>query len=216
MKLKCIIATLFLCLSVWPCTGNNLSFHENIVSTIFWVGEGRTEDNGYIQNESSAWDDQWMAHYGGIDDPDNRNGYYPAEFIPKENPFYFALPYNDFRVGIRKFKSRLIPWAGEKEWDSSESMCKNRWVQISKGGKTAYAQWEDVGPFLSDDFDYVFGESAPRNMFKSGAGIDVSPAVATYLGLQDVDVVNWRFVDAAEVPNGPWLEIITTSQIYWE
>lgn len=190
--------------------------HKNVISTIFWVGEGQTEDNGFIQNESSAWDDQWMKHFGGVDDPKNRQGYYTAEFSPKENPFYVALPYNDFEDGFKKIKSKLIPWAGDEERSKGKSLCKNRWLKIMKSGKMAYAQWEDVGPFLSDDFDYVFGEASPRNTFKSRAGIDVSPAVATYLGLSDVDVVDWRFVDAAEVPNGPWLEVVTTSQINWE
>ena len=207
---------LFLCLNASPCAGNNPSLHANIVSTIFWVGEERSADNGFIQNESSAWDNQWMSHYGGVDDPANRQGYYPAEFIPKENPFYYALPYNDFRAGIRKFNSGSIPWAGEEAWGNKDSMCKNHWVQITKAGKTAYAQWEDVGPFLNNDFNYVFGMNNPRNVFNSRAGIDVSPAVATYLELQDVDIVSWQFVDASEVPYGPWREIVTTSQIYWE
>ena len=38
-------------------------------------------------------------------------------------------------------------------------MCKNRWVRLSRGGKTCYAQWEDVGPFVSDDAAYVNGHT---------------------------------------------------------
>ena len=37
-----------------------------------------------------------------------------------------------------------------------------------------------------------------------GAGLDVSPAVRDYLGMNDTDVTDWKFVDFAEVPNGPW------------
>ena len=70
--------------------------HENITATVFWIGEPGSEENGYIPNNSSAWDDLWLQHYGGVDDPSNRNGYFPANFTPKENPFYIALPYNDF------------------------------------------------------------------------------------------------------------------------
>ena len=33
---------------------------------------------------------------------------------------------------------------------------------------------------------------------------DVSPAVWDYLGLGALDVVDWRFVEQAEVPTGPW------------
>ena len=37
-----------------------------------------------------------------------------------------------------------------------------------------------------------------------GAGLDVSPAVRDYLGLQSTDVTDWKFVDFSEVPSGPW------------
>jgi len=46
--------------------------------------------------------------------------------------------------------------------------------------------------------------------------LDVSPAVRDFLSLSDIDVVNWQFIDFSDVPDGPWTEIITTSQIYWE
>ena len=32
----------------------------------------------------------------------------------------------------------------------------------------------------------------------------------------DVDIVNWRFINFSEVPEGPWNITITASQIYWE
>jgi hypothetical protein len=37
-----------------------------------------------------------------------------------------------------------------------------------------------------------------------GAGIDVSPAVRDYLGLGPLGLVDWRFVEQAQVPAGPW------------
>ena len=99
-----------------------------------------------------------MAHYGGVDDPVKRNGYYPFDFTPKEDPFYFTLPYNDFENGKRKEDIySIIYWAGEKTWGRYESMYKNRWIRIVKNEKIAYAQWKDVGPFNTDDKDYVFG-----------------------------------------------------------
>ena len=30
------------------------------------------------------------------------------------------------------------------------------------------------------------------------------PAVRDYLGMQDTDVTDWRFVEFSEVPHGPW------------
>jgi hypothetical protein len=189
--------------------------HKNVVSTLFWIGESKNSDNAYISNGTSAWDDRWQEHYGGVDDPNNRQGYFPANFRPKENPFYVALPYGDFLEGQRKESAMLIAWAGEKKWRDDESICKNRWVRIVKGDKVAYAQWEDVGPLLHDDFAYVFGSGKPQNTFNAHAGIDVSPAVAIYMNLRNIDIVSWNFVDQSDVPQGPWIDIITTSQITW-
>jgi len=97
-----------------------------------------------------------------------------------------------------------------------ESVCKNRWIKITKGSKVAYAQWEDVGPFEEDDFNYVFGNSLLKNKINNNAGLDVSPAVRDYLNLQDIDSVNWQFVNFSDVPEGPWKTTITSSQIFWE
>jgi hypothetical protein len=195
---------------------NGSAWHAGVVSTIFWIGEEAGEDNGFIPNDDSAWDDQWVEHYGGVDDPARRSGFFPADFTPMENPFYCALPFNDFKNGKRKrWACKLIPWAGTKEWAEDESLCKNRWVMIVKDGNAAYAQWEDVGPFLENDRLYVFGSRRPGNKRKGGSGIDVSPAVAAYLGLSDLDTVDWRFVDAGEVPDGPWKLVVTESRIFW-
>jgi hypothetical protein len=164
------------------------------LTTQFWVGESSDESNGYIPNDESYWDDRWAEHFGGVDDPACRTGYYPCGFVPQENPFYFALPY------------------GSK----SDFSLKNRWIEVVYKGKTCYGQWEDVGPFLTDDFLYVFDSAAPSNTFGVGAGLDISPALWDCLGLTDNETTKWRFVDASEVPSGPWTEIITTSGTSWE
>ena len=106
-------------------------------------------------------------------------------------------------------------WAKDKKIGSEQSICKNQWIKITKNGKSAYAQWEDVGPFGEDDKDYVFGNSTPKSKENSHAGLDVSPAVRDYLGLGDVDKTDWQFIDAQDVPAGPWKDIITTSQVFW-
>jgi hypothetical protein len=189
--------------------------HENISVTIFWIGEESNEENGFISNVQSAWDDKWKVHYGGTDSPINRINYFPS-FTPKENPFYFALPYNDFNKDNRKSSSKNIYWADEKNWSINESICKNKWIKITQGNNSVYAQWEDVGPFEENDFDYVFGNKTPENKINNNAGLDVSPAVRDYLNLGDIDKVSWQFVDFSEVPEGPWKEIITYSLIYWQ
>jgi len=184
---------------------NNLEYplHANIVATTFWVGEASSEDNKYISNFASAWDDNWMNDYGGIDDPQNRNDYYPAQFIPLENPFYFALPYNDFDEN------------GSKKDNDLKFLLKNRWIKIIYQGKTAYAQWEDVGPIESNDIAYIFGNKTPKSDFNNHAGLDVSPAVRDYLGLSGDNIVSWKFIEQNSVPSGPWKEIVTTSGINW-
>lgn len=188
--------------------------HTNITATIFWVGEQADASNAFIANDESAWDSHWKENYGGTDDPNNRNGYYPASFTPKENPFYFALPYNDVDTAdiIKQSAKTTVYWASEKTWSQNESMCKNRWIQIIIGNKVAFAQWEDVGPFETEDAQYVFGSGMPVNKF-NGAGLDVSPAVKDYLGLTGVDKVSWQFVEYKDIFDGPWKNIITISQI---
>ncbi len=192
--------------------------HRNITATYFWVGEKAGSDNGGISNMSSAWDENWIGHYGGTDDPNNRSGYLPAWFAPMENPFYVALPCNDLDdSGSRKpGVLDIVYWAGSSsQVPSGRSILKDRWVRIMKGGRVAYAQWEDVGPFGEDDCGYVFGNSLPKNRINKQAGIDVSPAVRDYLGLEDIDKVDWQFVDEDEVPDGPWLTVVSPHVPKW-
>lgn len=202
--------------AVTPTSNSGHPVHRGITVTTFWVGEDASSENAYIPNSASAWDDHWLDHFGGIDAPDNRDAFRPADFAPKENPFYFALPYNDFQHGDRKGNAAtVIPWAKNRQWAAEESMCKNRWIKITHDNKVAYAQWEDVGPFETNDANYVFGTTRPHSRTNAAAGLDVSPAVQDYLGLDGRDTVDWQFVDAAAIPDGPWKQVVTTSQIDW-
>ena len=83
---------------------------------------------------------------------------------------------------------------------------------MSYGGKKVYVKWEDVGPYETDDVNYVFGNGLPINKIDARAGLDVSPAVRDYLGLSGIDKTDWQFVPAASVPAGPWKNIITTTK----
>jgi hypothetical protein len=184
--------------------------YKSAITTVFWVGESSDESNGFIPNHESYWDSSWLKNYGGIDSPDDRCGYNPCAFAPKENPFYFALPYGDRDENENLKESiKLIPWY--RNISKDESILKNIWIEIKYKNKTCYAQWEDVGPFETDDFNYVFGTSSPKNTFGVAAGLDVSPAVWDCLGLQDNAVTNWRFITAKDVPAGPWKLLITKS-----
>jgi len=178
---------------------------RNVVSTVFWVGEEATANNP-VANKSSAWDVNWEENFGGFDDPDDRDGYLPRGFVPKANPFYIALPYNDLdRAGGHRFEaSEVIPWFWRDYRGNGISVCKDRWIAVHCRGKVCYAQWEDVGPFEIDHWEYVFGDEAPRPNRNGGAGIDVSPAVRDFLGLESGERVQWRFVNERDVPRGPW------------
>ena len=196
--------------------------HAAVSTTMFWVGEPADADNGFIPNDASAWDDLWQQHYGGVDDPNARSTnsahpYWPV-FTPLENPFYCALPYDDFTDGgdRRNDFHSIVPWAALRDYGPLESAVKNRWVKIVVNGKTCYAQWEDVGPFHTGDARYVFGIARPTSGINNHAGLDVSPAVSQYLGLTGLDPTDWRFVfDDETIPVGPWSEVVTTNQITW-
>jgi hypothetical protein len=181
------------------------AWKRNVVSTVFWVGELPTENNP-TPNTKSAWDQNWQANFGGYDQPDRREGYLPAGFIPALNPFYIALPYNDVAKGgvHRPEASQVIPWFWESYRGDGISVCKGRWVAIHRGGKVCFAQWEDVGPFEVDHWQYVFGKESPRANRNQSAGIDLSPAVRDFLNLRSGETVEWRFADDQEVPGGPW------------
>jgi hypothetical protein len=232
-----VLAAFLLAVTVLPAaagsTVTTYPVHRGITATVFWVGEpkgaGSSEDNAL-----SAWDDAWQAHYGGVDDPAPRsagNGWFPTAFAPKENPFYFDLPYNDFddEGRPRSDRTKVVPWArayagqlaAYRRRGARFSLLKNRWAKIVRGGRTCYAQWEDSGPYLYDDAAYVFGagDRRPRNRLARRAGMDVSPAVRDCLGFAglntDTNKVDWQFVEADQVPDGPWKRVVTKRQVYW-
>lgn len=177
---------------------------QQIVTTVFWIGEEPTARNP-VPNRASSWDKNWTHNYGGFDDPHRRAGYLPAKFVPRQNPFYCALPYNDKgHEGHKPEAAQVVPWFKQAYQGPAASTCKGRWVAIRKGNRVAYAQWEDAGPFRTDHWQYVFGNERPKPNLNKGAGLDVSPAVRDFLGTNDTDVTDWRFVDFEEVPRGPW------------
>jgi hypothetical protein len=189
-----------------PEPGQRYPWKKSIVTTVFWIGE-KPSGNNPVPNRTSSWDKQWAKNYGGVDDPKpgNRNNYIPVKFTPRQNPFYCALPYNDkARTGHRPEAPRVVPWFNDAYQGPAVSTCKGRWVAIRKGHRTVYAQWEDAGPFRTDHWQYVFGNERPKPNLNRGAGLDVSPAVRDYLGMNDTDVTDWKFVEFSEVPRGPW------------
>lgn len=179
-----------------------------IVATVFWVGEPAGENNP-VHNRSSSWDRSWINSFGGVDDPnpDNRAGdFRPAGFVPRQNPFYVALPYNDcLDTNVTKTEAaNIIPWFQKAFIGHGKSVCKNRWIAIRHGDRVCYAQWSDCGPYRTDDAAYVFGNARPANTKHNGAALDLAPAVRDYLDFKSGKTCDWRFVELDEVPEGPW------------
>lgn len=196
-----------------PATRILYPWKTHVTCTIFWIGESAGDRNPTPNNKSS-WDGQWSIHYGGCDDPDpakrianhTTGEFRPKDFIPKLNPFYVALPYNDVLnpLSHKSEAARVIPWFSREHPEPGKTVCKGRWLQIYRGGRSCFAQWEDCGPWVTDDWEFVFGNKAPKTTQNGAAGIDLSPAIRDYLALKSGDKVHWRFVEATQVPYGPW------------
>jgi hypothetical protein len=177
----------------------------SIVTTVFWFGRA---PKGKAGNTTSAWDQEWMKSYGGYDNPspEARRNFIPASFVPRQNPFYISLPYSDVAKGETKPEARVvIPWYKDAFVEEGKTVCRDRWIAVrNSAGKVCYAQWSDCGPFNTDDWQYVFGNEKPKPNANRGTGLNVSPAVRDYLGLDGTDVTDWKFVDFKDVPKGPW------------
>jgi hypothetical protein len=182
---------------------------NSIVTTVFWVGESASANNP-VHNRSSSWDADWSSSFGGFDNPDPgaRRDFLPVNFVPRQNPFYVALPYNDVTRGHFKPEAKsVVPWFAQTFERDGKSVCRDRWLAVRKGSKVCYAQWSDCGPFRTDHWEYVFGNDRPKPNLNKGAGLDVSPAVRDFLGLSNTDVTDWKFVEVRDVPNGPWARL---------
>lgn len=198
---------------VAPTKGILYPWRQNITATVFWIGETPTENNP-TPNHKSSWDQKWAENFGGFDNPDagsriadHRSGEFrPKNFTPRLNPFYVALPYNDVAgwAAHKPEACKVIPWFNRINPEPGKTVLKGRWIQIYNGKRSCYAQWEDCGPWVTDDWEYVFQGKPPKNTSNKAAGIDISPSVRDYLDLQSGQKCHWRFVEAAQVPYGPW------------
>jgi hypothetical protein len=217
-----------------PPAASKYPLHTGIASTTFWVGEIFDANAADGSQMLSTYDGNWFQNYGGCDGiastgvckTEKRvasNGFFPTSMTPKQNPFYLDLPYDDVNDSTG-FKNRgtVIPWANDpgyvgKAKDRSVSFMKNRWVKLMKDGQTCYGQIADAGPGQYHDSAYVFGsnDARPANKRYGAAGMDVSPALNGCLGFKELDgasdKVSWQFVEAADVPAGPWTKITSSS-----
>jgi len=144
----------------------------------------------------------------------------------KENPYYVALPFNP------------LVYNGDDEL--LKRSVKNLWIQLINplNGKSCFAQWEDVGPWFVDDYEYVFSSDGSKRPaaekyiqdFKgiylhktnkttrkilNKAGIDLSPDTADFLGISGKGIVHWRIVPIISVPSGPWNNNISITPTHY-
>ena len=201
-------------------TSDEYIWHNNVLTTQFYIGERGSKNQ-------TAWNINAVKSFGCVDDPINRDGIYPANCAPKENSFYFALPYDDLtNSGIRRNSAKDIPWYNSSLDIEGYSFVKNKWIEIKKGDFVCYAQWEDCIPIDNTgecfDNNYVFGNE--NTIVEIGVGLDVSPAVSDCLGMDDPTdkkfghmdgYTSWKFIDEKDVPNGLWKTTITNSNINW-
>src|SRR5438477_6436481 len=118
-----------------PTASARFSWKTNIVTTVFWIGE-QAGGNNPVPNYKSSWDANWTSNYGGFDNPEpaSRRNYIPVAFVPRQNPLYFALPYNDVTHGQTKPEAPLvIPWFKQSYTEPWRSLCQHRSIAIRKG-----------------------------------------------------------------------------------
>ncbi|WP_353987881.1 hypothetical protein [Ruicaihuangia caeni] len=211
-------------------------WHTSVVATTFWIGEVFDSEAPDGSQLVSAYDSNWFESYGGCDGVviegrceterrDASNHYFPTRMTPLENPFYVDLPFDDVNDPVAfRIRDEVVPWAQEPRYathkgDRRFSYMKNRWVHLVHGERECYGQIQDAGPGTYDDAEYVFGahDARPANQRFNNAGLDVSPALNGCLGFSQLngqnDRVDWRFVDDDDVPDGPWMRLVTTSGV---
>jgi len=72
------------------------------------------------------------------------------------------------------------------------------------GNRSCCTQWEDCGPWMNDDWEYVFGKKRPKATRNGAAGIDLSPSIRDYLGVSPGNKVQRRFVEEGQVSCCRW------------
>ena len=187
-------------------SGDFFLWKTNVGTIVFWVGEEQSAGKTSPQHQS-VWDKDWLKNFGGVDTPESaaRHDYIPVSFVPGQNPFYCALPYNDVEHGQFKPEApTVIPWF-KQDIRSRVNLCARiagspyaRGIEsATRNGKIAAR----FAPTISTD---VFQNERPTQNASHDAGLSVSPAVRDHLGLAPAEVTDWRFVEVSDVPPGPW------------
>src|SRR5260370_2484440 len=75
--------------SARPAPGQGYPWKQQIVTTVFWIGEKPSENNP-VPNRVSSWDKEWSKSYGGFDAPNpaRPRGLNPVEIHSTQYPLY--------------------------------------------------------------------------------------------------------------------------------
>lgn len=128
--------------------------------------------------------------FGGASDPNN-SAYPPYGYL-NDSDLYVALPYS--------FPNSMFPNSPPR-------------VRVYCGELSAVGEVRDKGPWTTDDEAYVMGTARPiaetchdmgaplpsgpnaGKVPSNRAGLDLSPALASKVGLQGKGLCNWEFVE---------------------
>ena len=156
----------------------------NIVTTVFWVGE-EAGGNNPVPNYKSSWDLNWTANYGGTDNPEPsaRRNYIPIAFVPRQNPFYFALPYNDVTHGQFKPEAPLvIPGSSNPTPDRGSRSAAIVGSPFAKGIASATRNGRIAGRFARTIFNMFSAMSARSRISTMGPDWMFPPRCAIIWG----------------------------------
>jgi len=84
------------------------AWKTNIVTTVFWIAK-QAGGNNPVPNFRSSWDFKLAIELRRIrySEKSERRNFIPVSFVPHQNPFYCALPYNDVTHGQFKTGSAV-------------------------------------------------------------------------------------------------------------
>ena len=172
------------------------------VASVFGPNENATADNAFISNAQSAWDKDWRRH------------------APHENRFFVAVPYADYLDnGEFNPDNARIPWHGGTSPDARRSRTAgSRSPAASASGRcgrtdrsrtsarvtsarrprsatptTSSGRQDTIPPNRSASRPRTPSDCARASICRGASPVRSHPWFGT---------VNWRFVDAEDVPEG--------------
>ncbi len=167
-----IYSLLFICtLLVFMVAGCLLDDDDDV-----FIEEDFEFESGWHSNIKATWfsvfEDEDDLSSGESAFPENDDNNFAVL-----NPFYCALPYNNRTM--QYWYDRGYRPSTEISIDILLNEVKDQWIQIQAivDGTTreVFCQWEDVGPWFTEDYEYVFdntGQTRPRAESVVGERVD--------------------------------------------